>query len=186
MSTERIIVDETIADAFLQKFAAKGPLAAGRRSRTDDVVLGSLVNQEAVTRVRSLVDDALAKGRDPCHRRHREWHGDDRDRARRRHAGDASMPKSFGPVAIVLRAKDVDDAVRLTNDSDHALAAAVFGRDVTRALAVAQRIDADACHINSATVHEETQMHSGGKAVIDAFTERRMITIASGPQSYPF
>jgi acyl-CoA reductase-like NAD-dependent aldehyde dehydrogenase len=187
MSTERIIVDETIADAFLQKFAAKARSLPAGDSRTDDVVLGSLVNQEAVTRVRSLIDDALAKGATLV------TGGTVNGTVMTATVLDGVTPamrlyaeESFGPVAIVLRAKDVDDTVRLANDADHALAAAVFGRDVTRALAIEQRIDADACHINSATVHEETQMHSGGKAAIDAFTERRMITIASGPQSYPF
>ena len=46
--------------------------------------------------------------------------------------------ESFGPVVSVIRAKDVDEAVRIANDTEYGLSAAVFGRDIARALEVAQ------------------------------------------------
>ena len=58
--------------------------------------------------------------------------------------------ESFGPVVGIVRAKDDDDAVRIANDTEYGLAAAVFGRDVDRALAVARRIECGVCHINGA------------------------------------
>ena len=97
----------------------------------------------------------------------------------------------------MLRAKDTEDAVRIANDTEYGLAAAVFGRDVARALEVAKRIESGICHINSSTVDDEAQMpfggtkgsgygRFGGKAAIDEFTELRWITIATAPRSYPF
>ena len=73
----------------------------------------------------------------------------------------------------------------------------MFSRDVTRAFAVARRIDTGICHINGPTVHDEAQMpfggvkdsgygRFGGKAAIDEFTELRWITIQSGHRHYPF
>jgi vanillin dehydrogenase len=105
--------------------------------------------------------------------------------------------ESFGPVVVVLRAKDTEDAIRIANDTEYGLAAAVFGSDVGRALEVAKRIESGICHINSSTVDDEAQMpfggtkasgygRFGGKAAIDEFTELRWITIATAPQSYPF
>jgi len=96
----------------------------------------------------------------------------------------------------VIRADGDDDAVRLANDSEYGLSAAVFSRDVTRALAVARRIDSGICHINGPTVHDEAQMPFGGvknsgygrfgsKASIGEFTELRWITIQSGERHYP-
>jgi benzaldehyde dehydrogenase (NAD) len=72
----------------------------------------------------------------------------------------------------------------------------VFGRDITRALAVARRIDAGICHINGPTLNDEPQMpfggmkgsgygRFGGKAGIAEFTDLRWITIES-EQHYPF
>ncbi|MEA2907155.1 MAG: vanillin dehydrogenase [Alphaproteobacteria bacterium] len=198
MSTERIVVDEKIADEFLQKFAAKARSLPAGDPREGDVVLGSLVNQDAVNHVRSLIDDALAKG------------------ARLVTGGEVSGTvmsacvldevtpamrvygeETFGPVAIVLRAKDAEDAVRIANDTEYGLAAAVFGRDVVRALAVARRIETGICHVNSSTVHDEPHVpfggtkssgygRFGGKAAIEHFTELRWITIATGKQDYPF
>jgi acyl-CoA reductase-like NAD-dependent aldehyde dehydrogenase len=92
---------------------------------------------------------------------------------------------SFGPVTTVVRVKDVERAVRTANDTEYGLSAAVFGRDITRALAVAKQIQSGICHINAPTVHDEAQMpfggvkasgygRFGGKAAIAAFTELQL------------
>jgi acyl-CoA reductase-like NAD-dependent aldehyde dehydrogenase len=104
--------------------------------------------------------------------------------------------ESFGPVKSIIRVKGVDEAVRVANDTEYGLSAAVFGRDIIRAMAVAKRIESGICHINGPTVADEAQMpfggmkasgygRFGGKAVIDELTDLRWITI-EGPQHYPF
>jgi benzaldehyde dehydrogenase (NAD) len=197
MSTERIVVDETVADAFTEKLAALARQLATGDSGKGGVACGSLVNADAAARVRALIDDALSKGA-------RLVAGDegrvgeleatvlDRVTPAMRIYGE----ETFGPVVVVLRAQGVDDAVQIANDTDYGLSAAVFGRDVTRALAVARRIEAGHCCINAATVPEEPQLPLGatkasgyggfgGKAAIDHFTELRTVTIATGKQEYP-
>lgn len=63
MSTERLIVDSKIADAFVEKLAKKvTSLRAGDPSDPASV-LGSMVDSGAVQRVKSLVDDALGRER---------------------------------------------------------------------------------------------------------------------------
>jgi acyl-CoA reductase-like NAD-dependent aldehyde dehydrogenase len=90
----------------------------------------------------------------------------------------------------------VDEAVRIANDTDYGLSAAVYGRYVTRALAVPKRIESGMCHINGPSVQDEPQMPFGGvkgsgygwfggKASVAEFTELRGITISSGPGHYP-
>ena len=113
---------------------------------------------------------------------------------------DSSMriygEESFGPVVCVVRVNGVDEAVRVANDTEYGLSAAVFGRDIARAYEVAKRIDSGICHVNGPTVHDEAQMpfggvkasgygRFGGKAGIAEFTELRWITIETGPQHYP-
>ena len=63
--------------------------------------------------------------------------------------------ESFGPVAAIIRVDGADEAVRVANDTEYGLAAAVFGRDVSRALQLARRIESGICHINGATVQDE-------------------------------
>jgi benzaldehyde dehydrogenase (NAD) len=105
--------------------------------------------------------------------------------------------ESFGPVVGVVRVHSVEEAVTVANDSEYGLSAAVFGRDVVRALAVARQIDSGICHVNAATVHDEPQMpfggvkasgygRFGGNAAIDEFTELRWITVQGEPAHYPF
>jgi vanillin dehydrogenase len=50
----------------------------------------------------------------------------------------------------------------VANDTEYGLAAAVFGRDIQRALAVSRRIESGICHINGPTVADEAQMPFGG------------------------
>jgi vanillin dehydrogenase len=196
MSTERIIVDEKIADAFVAKFAAKASkLPAG--DPRGHVVLGSLVDLAPAERMDVLIADAVGKGAKVVAGGKRN--GTVVEATLLDHV-KAEMKiyseESFGPVKSIIRVRGVDEAVRVANDTEYGLSAAVFGRDIIRAMAVAKRIESGICHINGPTVADEAQMpfggvkasgygRFGGKAVIDEFTDLRWITI-EGPQHYPF
>ena len=95
-------------------------------------------------------------------------------------------------MAAIIRVGGVEEAVRVANDSEYGLAAAVFGRDIDRALSVARRLETGICHVNGPTVHDEAQMpfggvkasgygRFGGAAAIHEFTELRWITIGNRP-----
>jgi vanillin dehydrogenase len=198
MSTERVVVDEKVADAFVEKFAEKVRSLPSGDPRKGNVVLGSLVTAQAAERVNALIADAIAKGA-------KLVAGGvmpstilpativDRVTPNMRIYGE----ESFGPVATIVRVGSPEEAIRVANDTEYGLAAAVFSRDIARALSVARRIESGICHINGPTVHDEPQMpfggmkasgygRFGGKAAIDEFTELRWITIQTGPRPYPF
>ncbi|AII54163.1 NAD-dependent succinate-semialdehyde dehydrogenase [Hymenobacter sp. APR13] len=67
----------------------------------------------------------------------------------------------FGPVALVLEAKDADDAVRLANDSRFGLGGSVWTADVARGEALARRVEAGAVFVNS-LVKSAPEMPFGG------------------------
>jgi vanillin dehydrogenase len=198
MSTERIVVDEKVGDAFVARLAAKAKSLSVGDPREGKAVLGSVVDHKAAERVTQLVLDAVAKGAKLA------AGGTINGTLIGAHVLDHVTPQmriyeeeSFGPVTTVVRARDVDDAVRIANDTPYGLSSAVFGRDITRAFAVARRLDTGICHINGPTVHDEAQMpfggvkdsgygRFGGKAAIGEFTELRWITIQSGHRHYPF
>jgi acyl-CoA reductase-like NAD-dependent aldehyde dehydrogenase len=105
--------------------------------------------------------------------------------------------ESFGPVKPVIRVKGADEAVRVANDTEYGLSAAVFGTDIMRAMDVARRLHTGICHINGSTLNDEAQMpfggiggsgygRFGGKAAIAEFTDLRWITIEDPKQHYPF
>lgn len=197
MSTERIIVVEAVADAFAAKFAAKARTMAAGDPAAGDTPLGAVVDAASVAHVEALVADATARGAV-------QLTGGaatgvvipatviDKVTPAMRLYGE----ESFGPIVGIIRAKDEEDAIRIANDSEYGLSAAVFTRDVARGLNVARRIRSGICHVNGPTVHDEPQMpfggvgasgygRFGGKAGIDSFTELRWITIETQPGHFP-
>ncbi len=62
MSTERIVVDEKVADEFVKRFAAKAKSLTVGDPREGKAILGSVVDRSAADRVTSLVLDAVSKG----------------------------------------------------------------------------------------------------------------------------
>ena len=64
-------------------------------------------------------------------------------------ANPAAQEEIFGPVIGVLAYDDLDDAVRIANDSVYGLSAQVFGADVSAATAVARRLRAGAVNVNT-------------------------------------
>jgi vanillin dehydrogenase len=197
MSTERIIVAAAVADDFAARLAKRvAALPVG--DPTGHVVLGSLVDLEAVQRVQRLVADAQSQGAKVLaggQARGTIMHGIVVDGVTPEMA--LFREESFGPQVSITRVHSDAEAVRLANDTEYGLSAAVFSRDVVRALNVAKQIQSGICHINGPTVHDEAQMpfggtkasgygRFGGKAAIEEFTELRWITIQSGPRQYPF
>ncbi|WP_457090430.1 aldehyde dehydrogenase [Microvirga sp. P5_D2] len=197
MSTERIIVDEAIADEFVAKLAAKAKALPAGNPR-EQVVLGSVVNIEAAERIEELVQNAVAQGGSVV------AGGGRNGTIMEATLVDNVVPgmriyaeESFGPAKSIIRVKGVEEAIRVANDTEYGLSSAVFGRDVQRALQVAKRIQAGICHINGPTVGDEAQMpfggvkgsgygRFGGKAAIAEFTDLRWITIEDPGQHYPF
>jgi acyl-CoA reductase-like NAD-dependent aldehyde dehydrogenase len=198
MSTERILVDEKVADTFAQKFVAKARALPCGDPRSDNVVLGSVVDLSTVKRVRRLIDDATSHGAELL------LGGESNGTLMPAVVVDFVTPQmeifheeSFGPSVSITRFKNDEEAIRLANQSEYGLAAAVFSRNIPRALGIALQIQSGICHINSSTVHDEAQMpfggvkgsgygRFGGNASIPEFTELRWITIQTTPRQYPF
>jgi vanillin dehydrogenase len=197
MSTERILADRAIAETFAGKLAERARKLKVGDPRDAETQIGPLVNSQAVERVAQLVEDAVSRGatvlaggnaEGPCYQptvlqdvtSEMRIYGEE----------------SFGPVVWIRAVDGVEEAVRLANDTEYGLAAAVFGTHVPTALDVARQIESGICHVNGSTVHDEPQMpfggvkasgwgRFGGKAALEEFTELRWITVQQGSREYP-
>jgi benzaldehyde dehydrogenase (NAD) len=197
MSTERVVVDQAVADEFASRLGERASSLTVGDPSDPSTQIGPLVNEAALERVRSLVDDAVSKGAEVVA------------------GGSADGPcfaptvlkgvtpemkiyseESFGPVVSIVPVDGVDEAVRVANDTEYGLSSAVFSSDVDAALEVARRLDTGMCHVNDTTVHDEPQMpfggvkasgwgRFGGTAAVDEFTELRWITVQETPREYP-
>jgi acyl-CoA reductase-like NAD-dependent aldehyde dehydrogenase len=199
MSTERVIVDEKVADQFGAKLAKRVAALPVGDPRKGDFVLGSVVGRSTVERVQQLVRDAVVKGAKVL------CGGESADGTIMKGivvdkvTPDMSLfrEESFGPQVSITRVTSAEEAVRVANDTEYGLSAALFSRDIAKAIELAKRIESGICHINGPTVHDEAQMpfggvkasgygRFGGKAGVNEFTELRWITIQTTPRHYPF
>ena len=165
--------------------------------RDQGTMIGPVINDASRERVLELIEDARAKGAEVLA-------GGEAD-------GNVIAPtvlagvtpemriygeESFGPVVTIVTVDGTDEAVRVANDTEYGLSAAVFGADVDNAMEVARRIESGICHVNSSTVHDEPQMpfggvkasgwgRFGGRAALEEFTELRWMTVQQGARHYP-
>lgn len=197
MSAGRVIVDRKVADAFVGKLGAKALTLTAGAPGEPGCVLGALINPQAAARCETLIKDAVRQGARLV------VGGGIRGALMQATVVDQVTPgmdiytqESFGNLVTIVRVDNDEEAVRIANDTEYGLAAAVFSRDIARAMSIARRIESGICHINSATVHDEAQMpfggvkasgygRFGGKAAIAEFTDLRWITIQTGARHYP-
>jgi aldehyde dehydrogenase (NAD+) len=189
MSTNRIIVDNSIYDRFVEAYteAARG-VKFGDPNEPDTLV-GPLCNESQVRSVLNSIEQARAAGfrerlSGPLEGRVVPPHvfsevTNDSEFARR---------EIFGPVAPLIRASDEAEALAFANDTEFGLSSAVFTQNETRGLAFAQQIEAGMTHINDITIHDYPHVMFGGeknsglgrfngKWIIEEFTTDHLITL---------
>lgn len=188
MSTERIIVLDTVADAFVDRLVHKASALRAADPSKETASLGRLINAESAQRVSRLVEDAVAHG--AVLRLGGEVSGEVMQPA----VLDHVMPQmriyreeSFGPVASVIRVRNDDEAISVANDTEFGLASAVFSKDLDRCAAIADRLETGIVQINGPTVFDDPTMpfggmkssgygRFGGAAALDEFTEIRWLS----------
>ena len=193
MSTERLIVIDSIADTLIEKIEAKRRLLKLGDPSEESVDVGPVIGVSAVKRLSGLIGDAIDKGAVLV------GGGQAQDAFFEPTLVDRVEPEMrlyqeevFGPILSVTRVCNDLDAVTVANDSEYGLSSAVFSRDLKRAENIAGRIHTGICHINSTTVDDNPHApfggvkasgygRFGGRWALDEFTELRWITNAGSP-----
>ena len=167
IAAKRFIVEESVADAFTQKFAEKAsalhmgnPLEAGTQ-------MGPVARADLRDTLTDQVERSLQMGAQVV------LGGKPSDGAGAFYpptivAGvTPEMPlfreETFGPVAAVIRARDAEHAVELANDSEFGLGGNLWTRDLDRARQLAQRLESGAVFINGMTASDPRLPFGGVK-----------------------
>ncbi len=163
VGAQRILVQQDVYARFREAFVAgTRELIAGdpAAERTD---VGPMISAAAAETVQRLVDDAVSAGA--------------RVLAGHRREGSVYWPtvvedvpsscalwqdEAFAPVVALTPFESEEQAVALANDVDYALHAGVFTADVSRALRVAERIEAGGVMINDSSDYRVDAMPFGG------------------------
>jgi acyl-CoA reductase-like NAD-dependent aldehyde dehydrogenase len=195
MCVDRVIVHESLADAFTERFAARvSALPCGDPS-DPGTAIGPVISRPAARRVAGLIEDAVGAGavlaagtgavEDPgtlirptvltgVHADMRIHH-----------------EEIFGPATVIHPVAGDDEAVALANATAQGLTAGVITEDLARGLAVAGRLRTGIVHVNDQTIADEPQApfggvkdsgygRFGGQAGAEAFTDTRWMTAQVG------
>jgi acyl-CoA reductase-like NAD-dependent aldehyde dehydrogenase len=197
MSVERILVQESVFDAFLSRFKERAAALTMGDTRDPQTVIGPMINQKQADRVRAHLDDAVAKGAVI------EVGGGSNGAFIEPTIVTNTTPdmllmreETFGPIVPVIPFRTDAEAIAISNDTEYGLSAAVFTRNEERALAVARRLETGMCHVNCSTVNDEPHVpfggakssglgRNGGRWSVETFSETRWITLERGGRAYP-
>jgi aldehyde dehydrogenase (NAD+) len=95
----------------------------------------------------------------------------------------------FGPTTALIRVRDVDDAIRVSNGIPYGLSSSIFTRDVNKAFRAMRDLEAGITYINAGTIGAEVHLPFGGtkdtgnghreagQAALDVFTEWKSIYV---------
>jgi len=193
-AAKRFIVADALYDEFVERFTAEMASLTTGDPTDPSTSYGPLVSEQAVEGLVAQIDDAVSKGATV------------RTGGKRLERPGAFLEATvltdvtpemrafreelFGPVAVIYRVSDVDEAVRLANDTPFGLGGAVYTQDPQLALEVADRLDTGMVWINEpegggADLPFGGTKRSGvgrelGPMGIDEFVNRKLIHVPAG------
>ncbi len=195
-AVKRIFVEDKVYDSFAEILSSKAKaLKVGNQSE-EDTEVGPLINENAAREVETLIKGAVENGAKIIAGGHR--------------SGCFIEPtvltdvspevklfreETFGPVAPLVAFKDLEEALRMANNSPYGLQAAVFTNDISKAFDIAYRLEAGGVIINwSSAVRLENLSFGGIKSsghgresihdTLDAMTEQKSILIFDAITSF--
>lgn len=163
IAVKRIILHEDIAEVFASKMVKKVQKLIMGDPIDPETDLGPLIDEEAAIEVEKLVDDAITQGAELLF-------GGKRDGAFYSptildHVNPEMKivsNETFGPVAPLIRVKNVDEAFEVANNTQYGLQAGIFTKSIDNALKAARKIEAGTVIINRQSTFRTDNMPFGG------------------------
>ena len=166
-AANRFYVERPVADEFARRFAAAMAAVKLGPGLDESVQLGPLVNRSTLNKVAQLVEEAVGQGATVL--------TGGKARAGRGYffeptlltnvRADARILKQeiFGPVAPICVFDTAEEAIALANDTEFGLVSFVHTKDLSKALAVSERIEAGMVGINRGVVSDPAAPFGGWK-----------------------
>jgi acyl-CoA reductase-like NAD-dependent aldehyde dehydrogenase len=171
ISVNRVYVAQEIKEEFTNLMVKKTLALKVGNGLDEDVDLGPMFSQAQRIKTKEHIADALEKGaellcggREPEGEQYKKGffflptvlsHAD--------HSMRIMREETFGPVAPVMPFKDLDEALRLANDTPYGLAAYIFTNDLRAAIYAAERLEAGGIGVNANNVAELQAPFGGWK-----------------------
>lgn len=198
MSTNRILVAESIHDAFLEKFVERVRTLKFGNPNESDTQVGPLIDHDQVDRILDQIKQTVEAGATV----HVGGQADGNVLEPTVLSGvtnDMPLAKNeiFGPVAVILSFKDDAEALQISNELPYGLSGAVHG-SVYRATEFARQVETGMIHVNDQSVNDEPHLPFGGEKdsglgrfngewVLEEFTTLQWVSVMHERREYkPF
>jgi acyl-CoA reductase-like NAD-dependent aldehyde dehydrogenase len=169
-SSSRLVVHRAVYDRFLGMFtaAAKGlRLGSGLEEKTD---VGPVINKAQMEKIlkyigigreegATLVTGGRACGEGGCEK---GFFIEPTIFSEVTPEMRIAQEEIFGPVVSVIRADDLNDAIRIVNGTPYGLVSSIYTRDVNKSAVAERELDTGIVYINSSTIGAEIQLPFGG------------------------
>jgi acyl-CoA reductase-like NAD-dependent aldehyde dehydrogenase len=198
MAGSRIIVEAPIYEAFLQQFVAKVKTLQMGDPHDHHTVIGPLIRTSQCGFIDKRIKSSTAAGaRVLTGGAYKDNFFEPTVIADVVPGMEVFKDELFGPIASVIKANDADHALKLANDTQYGLSAAVLTNDLQLAMKFAMGLESGMVHINSSTIHDEPHIpfggvkdsgfsREGGQWSMEEMTELKWVTIQQGQRHYPF
>ncbi len=165
ISAKRFIVEESIFDEFVQDQKVLLENMKLGDPMQEDTDMGPMARPDLLEQIEKQVADSVKMGAKVITGGHRR---DDKFYAPTLLVNaEKGMPvydeETFGPVSVVIPAKDTNDAVRIANDTPFGLGASIWTQDMEVAEKMAEQLDAGAVFINGMTKSDPRLPFGGTK-----------------------
>ena len=189
IKVQRIYIHASIYDAVRQRFVAATQRLKAGDPKKRDVFLGPLIDEDSAKRLESWIGEARRKGAKLLcggGRKGNMLEATVLENVPR----DAKLNalEAFGPVTLLAKFKDFDDAIAAVNDSDYGLQAGVFTNDLAHAMRAWDGIVAGGVIVNDVPSFRVDNMPYGGvkmsglgregvRYAVEDMTEERLLVI---------
>ncbi|WP_136685638.1 NADP-dependent succinate-semialdehyde dehydrogenase [Falsirhodobacter xinxiangensis] len=164
----RIYVQDGIYDAFAERLAEAVKAFRVGNGLEESVTMGPLIDDAALTKIRSHIDDAVSRGASVLTGGQPHALGGTFFQptvlTNVPHDAIVAREETFGPLAPLFRFRDEAEVVSYANDTEFGLAAYFYTRDLARIFRVAEALEYGMVGINSGAISNEVAPFGGVKA----------------------
>jgi benzaldehyde dehydrogenase (NAD) len=199
MTAGRHIVLEAVADQYLDLLAKRAANLPLGNPFTEQVALGPLINRTQLANVDRIVTASVAAGAEVrAGGNHHDLYYEPTVLAGVTTDMPAFREEIFGPVAPVIVVRDTDEAIRVANDTEYGLVAAIQTGSLERGRHLADQLHTGIVHINDQTLNNDAYAPFGGTGASgngarfgtqsswDEFTQWQWITLREEAHGFPF
>src|SRR5207302_10713604 len=164
ISVQRLYVHEPVADRFTELFLDRISKLTTGDPLDDGTIVGCLVDDGAATKAVELVEEARAAGANVLCGGGRE--GRVVEQALLTHVPRdlrACAAEAFAPIVVLERYADVDEAIRLADESPYGLQAGIFTNDLRIVERAVDGLEVGALIVNDANTFRVDHMPYGGE-----------------------